>query len=151
MRILRMRARQHTILLVVVLLGLAVVAVRAQEEEPVDQPAPKAKPYVAPPAWKSVEIGDYYLKRKRYNAALSRYQEAVQMDPFYAAAYLGLGKCYDKIGLKQKALEAYKKYLDALPSEKQALEAKDVQKAVARLEKQLAPRGRSSHAASPQR
>ena len=48
-----------------------------------------------------------------------------------------MGKAYDKIGLKQKALASYQQYLDELPSTKDALEAKDAQKAVARLQKQL--------------
>jgi tetratricopeptide (TPR) repeat protein len=95
------------------------------------------KKYVPPGAMKSVEIGNFYLRRKKYKGALSRFHEAVQEDSSYAPAYLGLGKAYENIGLKQKALEAYKKYLDALPSEKAALEAKDVQRTVARLEQEV--------------
>src|SRR5579864_1937065 len=93
-----------------------------------------SKPYQPPSASKSVEIGNFYLRRKRYNAALSRFQEAAVTDPNYAPAYLGLGKVYEKIGLKEKALNAYHKYLDELPSEKQADEATDVHKAIDRLE-----------------
>ena len=88
-------------------------------------------------ASKSVTVGDYYLKKKKYNAALSRYQEAVNTDPHYPPAYLGLGRVYEKIGLKQKALQAYQKYLDALPSEKEADEAKQVHRAIDRLERAL--------------
>ena len=95
------------------------------------------KKYVPPGAMKSVEIGNFYLRRKKYNGAISRFQEAIQENSSYAPAYLGLGKAYENIGLKQKALEAYKKYLDALPSEKAALEAKDAQRAVARLEQEV--------------
>ncbi len=84
-----------------------------------------------------MEIGDFYLRRKRYRAALSRYQEAIKTDPYYAQGYLGLGKVYDRIGLKQKALDAYRRYLDLLPSAKEAEQAKDVQNAVARLERQF--------------
>ncbi|HLW78984.1 MAG TPA: tetratricopeptide repeat protein [Terriglobia bacterium] len=96
-----------------------------------------AAPYVPPAASKSVEVGDFYFIKKQYQGALSRYREAVQTDPDYAPAYLGLGKTYDKIGLKQKALTAYQKYLDLLPSEKQADEAKKVHVAIARLERSL--------------
>ena len=109
----------------------------AQEEDPLPEVTRDARPYVPPPAWKSVEIANYYLKRKKYYAALSRYQEAVKTDPYYAPAYLGLGKVYEKIGFKQKALEAYRKYLDTLSSAKEAEEAKDVHQAMARLERQL--------------
>jgi len=122
--------------------GLASPLARAQEPEaPPDRGADvEVKPYQHPSARKSVEIGDFYFRRKRYTAALSRYQEAATTDPHYPGAYLGLGKVYEKIGLKQKALASYQRYLDELPSTKAALEAKDAQKAVARLEKQLQSR-----------
>src|SRR5689334_19446349 len=74
--------------------------------------------YVPPGAVKSVEIGNFYLRRRQYNGALSRFKEAVEENSTYAPAYLGLGKVYEHLGLKQKALDAYQQYLDALPSEK---------------------------------
>lgn len=125
----------------------------APKQEPasapvIDPDAPKystEKIYVPPGAVKSVEIGNFYLRRKKYNGALSRFKEAVAEDSGYAPAYLGLGKVYEHIGLKQKAMDAYKQYLDALPSEKDALEAKDVQRAVARLEQQLKSKGPPKH------
>ena len=119
------------------ILCLAAPAAPAQQGQPAPQPEEEAKPYVNPPAWKSVEIGDFYLRRKRFRAALSRYQEAVKTDPYYAPGYLGVGKVYDRLGLKQKALEGYRKYLDLLPSAKEAEEAKEVHQAIARLERQL--------------
>ncbi|HTG62505.1 MAG TPA: tetratricopeptide repeat protein [Terriglobia bacterium] len=106
----------------------------------------KPKPYVPPSAAKSIEIANFYFRTKKYNAALGRYEEAVTTDPYYAAGYLGLGKTYEKLGLKHKALAAYQKYLDLLPSEKQAEEAKSVHQAIERLEKTL---GVKSTAANP--
>lgn len=97
--------------------------------------------YSPPGARKSVEIGNFYFRKKEYKAALSRFQEAAQEDSNYAPAYLGLGKVYEKIGLKTKALDAYKKFLGALPSEKDALDAKDAQHAVTRLEAELKKTG----------
>jgi tetratricopeptide (TPR) repeat protein len=94
---------------------------------------------VTPSPAKSVEVGNYYLRRKKLQAALSRFQEAVRTNPHYAPAYLGLGKVYEKLGLKQKALEAYERYLDELPSAKDAEEAKGAQQAVARLQKEVGP------------
>ncbi len=132
-------------------LGLASLgALRAQERQPEKaQPAPAAdtddqtKPYVPPAASKSVEVGNYYFRKKKYNAALSRYQEAVATDPYNPGGYLGLGRVYEKIGLKQKALASYQKYLDELPSEKQAEEAKEAHRAINRLERSLGkPAGR---------
>ncbi len=95
------------------------------------------RPHVPPAASKSVEIGDFYFKRKKYRGALSRYQEAIHTDPYYAPAYLGLGRAYEKMRLDQKALEAYHRYLDALPSTKEAEQAKEAHRAIERLEKKL--------------
>jgi tetratricopeptide (TPR) repeat protein len=108
------------------------------QDSTTDREAPEtAKPYVPPSAPRSVEVGIYYLRRKKYVAALSRFQEAVKTDPYYPPGYLGLGKVYEKIGLKQKALDAYRKYLDTLPSTKEAEEAKEVHEAIARLERDV--------------
>jgi len=134
-----------------VLFGLVLAftpsAARAQDKENDQAEAPK--PYVAPGAAKSVEIGNYYLKIKKYNAALSRFREAVQSDPYYPPSYLGLGRVYEKIGLKQKALEAYQKYLDTLPSTKDAEEAKQVHQAITRLERELKARNVGRESRSP--
>lgn len=93
--------------------------------------------YVPPPAWQSVEIGNYYLHKKKYRGALGRFKEAATTDPDYAPAYLGLGEVYEKMGQKRNALGAYREYLDALPSEKQADEATSTHKAIERLEREL--------------
>jgi tetratricopeptide (TPR) repeat protein len=122
----------------------AATATRAQDDSPTSDAGEAAKPYVPPPAEKSVEVGNYYLRTKKYNAALSRFQEAVKSDPYYPSAYLGLGKVYEKIGLKQKAFAAYQKYLDTLPSTKAAENAKEVHQAMARLERDLKSRSRKS-------
>lgn len=90
--------------------------------------------YIPQGATKCVEIGNFYLRRKDYKGALSRFKEAVRTDPTYAPGYLGLGKVYERTGQKRKALAAFKKYLDALPSEKQAEDAKGVHKTIQRLE-----------------
>jgi tetratricopeptide (TPR) repeat protein len=114
--------------------SLSTIRISAQDEP---RGEPEEKAYVTPPAWKSVEVGNFYLRRKKYRAALSRFKEAAQTDPYNAEAHLGMGKVYDRLGLRQKALEDYRKYLDLLPSTKQAEEARDVHKAIARLEEKL--------------
>jgi len=93
--------------------------------------------YYPPGAVKSVEIGNFYLRRGQYPGALSRFEEARDTDPHYAPAYLGLGKVYEKLGFKQKALDAYRRYLDELPSDKDAINARGARTAIARLERQL--------------
>lgn len=130
-------------------LAASLLAVAQDGPQPSPPPAEEDQKaegyrYVPAPPWRSVEVGDYYFRRKRYRAALSRYQEAAELDPYYAPAFLGLGRVYEKIGLREKALENYRKHLDLLPSTKDAEEAKDVHKAIERLEKKLKS-GRSSH------
>ena len=82
---------------------------------------------------KCVEVGNFYLRRRDYRAAVSRFQEAIEAQSDYAPAYLGLGKTYDRMGLRQKALETYQRYLDLLPSDKDAENARNVHRAMARL------------------
>jgi tetratricopeptide (TPR) repeat protein len=144
-----MRLPLTALLLLALVLSVVAPPARAQEKAAPSDTTDETKPYVSPPAWKSVEIGDFYLRKKRYRAALSRYKEAITTDPYYAQGYLGLGKVYDRIGLKQKALEAYRKYLDLLPSAKEAEQAKDVQNAVARLERQLKTSKKRPPSSSP--
>jgi tetratricopeptide (TPR) repeat protein len=122
-------------------------AISAQERS--RQADSDARPYKLPGAAKSVEVGNFYFNKKDYPGALSRYKEAVATDPHYAPGYLGLGRVYEKIGLKQKALEAYKRYLDELPSLKQAEEAKEVHKAIARLEKESGASTRPARGSPP--
>jgi len=146
-----MRCLLTTSLVAILGLGCTVLA-RPPQDKKLPPPAPEeTEPYKPPSAGKSVEIGNFYLKKKDYPGALSRYQEAVKTDPYYPGGYLGLGKVYEKLGFKEKALHAYRKYLDLLPSAKDALEAKDVQKAVARLEKGLASKSKSSSNAATHR
>jgi tetratricopeptide (TPR) repeat protein len=114
------------------------LASRAQTSRTPPAPQPpveleKNSPYTTPGPEKCVEVGNFYLKRGKYKAAVSRFEEAIQTRPDYAQAYLGLGKADEKMGLKQKALDAYQQYLDLLPSDKDAEDAKDVHRAMARL------------------
>jgi len=128
-------------------MSLAIIGAQQQPAKPV---VPKDDPIRVLPsdsASKSVEIGDFYLRRKKYQAALSRFQEALHTDPHYAPAYRELGKVYEKMGQWKKSLDSYQKYLDELPSAKDAREAKDIHKAIARMQKEIVAEGDSSHGA----
>jgi tetratricopeptide (TPR) repeat protein len=86
-----------------------------------------------------VEVGNYYLRKGELKAALSRFEEALKDNSHYAPAYLGLGKVYERMKQKEKALDAYRRYLDELPSAKDAANARDAQRAIERLQKEIGP------------
>jgi len=134
--------------ILVIQTGGPIICAQKQQAQPAADNGDPVRGYVSPSASKSVEIGDFYLRRKKFNAALSRFQEALKTNPHYAPAYRELGKVYEEMGLRQKALDAYRKYLDELPSAKDAREAKSIHKAMARLEKQLSAGGKSSRSQS---
>ena len=126
------------------------LAIIYAQQQPAKPGAPKNDPVKAVPsdsATKSVEIGDFYLRRGKYQAALSRFQDALKTDPHYAPAYRELGRVYEKMGQWKKSLDAYQKYLDELPSAKDAREAKEIHKAIARMQKEIVAEGNSSHGA----
>ena len=130
-----------------VALGIVVLAPIAGAQVPEKIPSPPIDPdwtYESPGPAKCVEIGNVYLKKGDIKGALSRFQEAVKDNPHYAPAYLGLGKVYERMKEKPKALEAYQRYLVELPSAKDAAEAKDAQRAVARLQKEVGPKAVTS-------
>lgn len=104
----------------------------AQEPAPAPLPkqeAPKQKPNTdspmqsAPdqPKWdplraeKDIEVGKYYMKKGDFDAAIDRFEDAVEAKPGYAVPYRFLGECYEKKGKKKPAVKAYQRYLDLYP------------------------------------
>ncbi len=81
-------------------------------------------------AAKSVEVGDFYFKRKNYRAAEDRYREALRYKDNDAVATIRLAVCLEKLGILDDALLEYESYLKILPHGPQATEA---QKAINRL------------------
>jgi tetratricopeptide (TPR) repeat protein len=135
-------------ILLVAVFGILFAAPAIRAQVPEKPPAPAINPdwdYTTPGPAKCVEAGNVYLHKKNLKGALSRFQEAVKDDPHYAPAYLGLGKVYERMNEKQKALKAYQRYLDELPSALDAAEAKDAKRAIERLQKDL---GTNGHAAA---
>ena len=134
-------------LLIILLLPTGQPLVLAQQQQPQAAPVQKDDPvkaYASPAASKSVEVGDFYLRRRKYKAALSRFEEALQTDPHFPPAYRELGKVYEKMGFWQKSLDAYRRYLDELPSAKDAREAKEIHKAIARVQREIVAEGPQS-------
>jgi len=56
----------------------------------------------------NVEVGDYSFAAKNYNGALLRYQEAVEEKPGDAAIHVRLGRVFEKLDQRPKAIEQYK-------------------------------------------
>jgi tetratricopeptide (TPR) repeat protein len=81
-------------------------------------------------AAKSVEVGDFYFKRKNYRAAEDRYREALRYKDNDAIATIRLAVCLEKLGILDDARAEYESYLRILPHGPQAVEA---QKAIDRL------------------
>ena len=63
-------------------------------------------------AKKEIIVGDQYLKKANYNAAVGRYLEATRWDPGSAEAFLKLGTAYEKRREYGPAREAYAKFLE---------------------------------------
>jgi tetratricopeptide (TPR) repeat protein len=66
-------------------------------------------------ALKNIEVGDFYLKRKNYKAALERYKEALYYKDGDALASFRLAVCQEKLGDKADARKYYEQYLKILP------------------------------------
>ena len=84
-------------------------------------------------AAKSVEVGDFYFKRKNYRAAEDRYREALRYKDNDAVATIRLAICLEKLGILDGARAEYESYLKILPH---GPEAPQAQKAIERLKSQ---------------
>lgn len=94
-----------------------------QEEAPPEEDEslkPKEFSFNPLEAERDIRIGNYYFKRGRYPAALSRYQEATKWNPNLAEPYLHIGETAEKMKDKKAANQAYRKYLEMAPDSKEA-------------------------------
>ena len=66
-------------------------------------------------AEKDLDVGKYYMRKGDYDAAIDRFQDAVEAKPGYAVPFRFLGECYEKKGKKKPAVKAYQRYLDLYP------------------------------------
>ena len=74
-------------------------------------------------AAKDIEVGDFYYKRKNYQAALERYKDALTYKPNDAVANFRLAECQEKTGHAQEAITHYQAYLKLLPHGPMAADA----------------------------
>ncbi len=66
-------------------------------------------------AEKDIEVGQYYLKKGNVDAAIDRFQDAIDSRPNYALPYRLLGEAQEKKGLKRQAIRSYTRYLEVYP------------------------------------
>ncbi|MGO9642690.1 MAG: tetratricopeptide repeat protein [Candidatus Acidiferrales bacterium] len=151
--------RWNTLLLAFVLLALALPAAAQQatpSSGPPPPPAQQVSPATGPPppppppeepvfdpyhAQKSIEIGKFYLDKGDYDAAIGRFEDATRYQPKLALPWELLGEAWEKKHDKEKALDAYKKFLELLP---QGGDSDRVRKRVAKLQDDLAREARKA-------
>jgi tetratricopeptide (TPR) repeat protein len=100
------------------------------ERPPVPPSKPSAKPnkdsptQSAPdqPTWdplraeKDLEVGQYYMRRGDYDAAIDRFSDAIEAKPGYAVPFKFLGEAQEKKKLRKQAIKSYTRYLELFPS-----------------------------------
>ncbi len=87
----------------------------AAEEEETAADATKPKEQNPMLAEQNVNIGDFYLKKKNYDAAIQRYLEAIEYQPNLIRAYEALARAYEKKGEPAKAINTYKDFIQKNP------------------------------------
>ena len=55
--------------------------------------------------------GDELFEQENYIKAISKYSEAIQLNPKLASAYFQRARCYEELANYEQAIKDYKKYL----------------------------------------
>lgn len=66
-------------------------------------------------AEKDIEVGEHYMHKGDYDAAIDRFQDAIEAKPGYAIPFRYLGEAQERKGLKKQAIKSYQRYLDLYP------------------------------------
>jgi tetratricopeptide (TPR) repeat protein len=137
----------------------AVFAAGAPRQDPAQKPADtKQKPpkpntdsatESAPeqPKWdplraeKDLEVGQYYMRRGDFDAAIDRFNDAIEAKPGYAVPFRFLGEAQEKKGVKKKAIKSYQRYLDLVP---RADDAEKIRKRIEKLEREVEKESKAS-------
>jgi len=144
----RSRTIQIVTLAALFLGGAALLHAQAsQSDEPVKPKANKqtdtaTKNAEDQPKWdplraeKDLEVGQYYMRIGKIDAAMDRFQDAIDAKPGYAVPFLYLGEAQEKKGMKRDAVKSYKRYLELYPH------AEDKEKILKKIEKLQAEVGK---------
>ena len=76
-------------------------------------------------AEENLKIGDFYYKRKNYNAAIQRYIAALEYQPNLIKAFEALAKAYEKNDEFDKAMNTYRDFLEKYPDSPKASDFRD--------------------------
>ena len=76
----------------------------------------KAREFSPLQAENCVKVGNFYFKKKNYQAAIERYLEALDYQPNRMEAYEALGRAYEKIGDPVKAIKIYQDFVEKNPT-----------------------------------
>jgi tetratricopeptide (TPR) repeat protein len=95
------------------------------------EPLPAFNPLEAE---KDVEVGQFYMKQGKYDAAIDRFKDATVAVPTYALPWQLMGEAYEKKGDLAKSIAAFQKYLKLYPH---APERKKIEEHIAELQKKL--------------
>ena len=88
-------------------------------------------------AEKDIEVGEHYMHKGDYDAAIDRFQDAIEAKPGYAIPFRFLGEAQEKKGLKKQAIKSYQRYLDLYPrAEDEAKVKKKLEKLRKEVEKE---------------
>ena len=100
-----------------------------------DEPPPKSDKsvYNPLPAQQDIEVGTFYMHKGDYDAAIPRFEDAINLQPNLAKPRLLLADAYEKKGDKSNAVKYYKEYLKVFPT---APDAKKVQKKIDKLSRE---------------
>jgi tetratricopeptide (TPR) repeat protein len=66
-------------------------------------------------AEQNINIGNFYFKKRNYDAAIQRYLDAIEYQPDSVRAYEALTRAYEKKGDTAKAISAYKEFIEHNP------------------------------------
>jgi tetratricopeptide (TPR) repeat protein len=142
------RKRSILILLAAAIVCGAASSSFAQSAKPEDSPKAKpnkqtdtaAKSAADQPKWdpyraeKDIEVGQYYMKNGRFDAAIDRFTDAIEAKPGYAPPFRYLGEAQEKKGMKRDAIKSYKRYLELYPH---AEDKEKIEKKIEKLRSQL--------------
>lgn len=87
------------------------VAEGKEESEP-----EKPKEYNPLLAQNNVNIGNFYLKKKNYIAAIQRFLEAIEYQPNLTGAHEALARAYEGNGEIMKAASVYRDFIRQYPN-----------------------------------